>query len=64
MIRRKNNSRMLLTCMSSGMSLQIKSIVESFTAEGAEVSLDIRMTFQMSVEESLQVEGFAANFAT
>lgn len=49
------------TCMSSGMSLQIEGIVEALSAEGAQVSFDVRVTFHVTVEETLQIEAFTAN---
>lgn len=47
--------------MCARMTLQIKRIVEAFAAERAQISLDVRVTFHMSVEQSLQCERFAAN---
>lgn len=39
-----------------GVSLQIKGIVESFAAEGAQVAFDIWMTLHVSIQESLKGE--------
>lgn len=44
----------------AGVSLQIECIVESFAAERAQIAFDIRMTFHVAVEQSLQLEWFWA----
>lgn len=41
------------TSMSASMSLQIKCIVKTFTAERAKITFNITVTLQMSVKESL-----------
>lgn len=43
------------------MPLQIECVVEALSAESAQVSFDVRVTFHVTVEESLQVEALAAN---
>ena len=45
-----------LTCMCSSVSLQIKGIIESFSAESAQVSLCIAVTLHVAIKESLQGE--------
>lgn len=42
--------------MCSCVTLQIESVVESLAAERAQISLYIRMTFHVSIQESLQRE--------
>lgn len=49
------------TCVCPRMSLQIKCVVESLSAEGAQVSLCIAVTFHVSVQESLETEGLCAD---
>ncbi len=49
--------------MCSGVSFEIKSIIEPLATEGAEVPLDITMTFDVAVEQSLQWEKLMANSA-
>ena len=44
------------TCMSSCVSLQIESIVESLATESAEISLRVAVTLHVSVEKSLKSE--------
>lgn len=46
--------------MSTSVSFQIKSIVETFTAESAKITFYITVTFQMPIKQSLQVEAFRA----
>merc|ERR1719336_1190094 len=41
------------TCVSSCVSLQVESVVESLAAEGAEVSLDVAVALHVSVQKSL-----------
>ncbi len=41
------------TCVSPGMSLQVKCIVETLSTEGAQVALDIAVTLQVAVQETL-----------
>jgi hypothetical protein len=43
------------------VSLQVKRIVESLAAEGTQVSLDVAVAFDVSVEEPLERENFMAN---
>ena len=47
--------------MCSCVSLQVESVVETFPTECAEISLDVAVTLHVSVEESLEREGFAAD---
>lgn len=49
--------------VSTRVTFQIKRVVESFAAESAKISLNIRVTFHVSVEESLQRERLGANSA-
>lgn len=44
------------TGVSACMALQVEGVVEALAAERAKVSLDVRMTLCVSVEEPLQVE--------
>jgi len=46
--------------MCSGMSFQIKCVVESFAAECAQVTLGVTVTFHVSVQQSLQGEDLGA----
>lgn len=41
------------TCMNSRVAFQIKGVVESFATEGAQVSFDVAVAFQVSIQESL-----------
>ena len=50
-----------LTCVSSRVSLQVESVVETFPTEGAEISLDVTVALHVPVEESLEREGLAAD---
>lgn len=52
------------TCMRAYMSLQVKGVVEAFSAEAAEVPLGLAVTFEMSVQHSLVVEGLLAHLQT
>lgn len=49
--------------MGAGVSFQVEGIIESFAAEGAQVSLDIRVALHMPVQESLQRETFRTQVA-
>lgn len=46
------------------MPFQVKRVVKSLSAERAEISFDIRMTFHMPVEETLKCECFVTNTAS
>ena len=48
-IVRKSHVNTSLTCMSPGVSLQVKSIIESFATKSTQVSLDVRMTFEVTI---------------
>ena len=43
--------------MSSGVSLQIKGVIEALATEGAEISLGVTVALHVPVEEPLQGEG-------
>lgn len=47
----------------SRVSLQVKGVVESFAAERAQVSLHVRVTFHVTVQQSLKCEVFRADAA-
>ena len=47
--------------MSSGVSLQIEGVVESFATECAEISLGVTVTLHVSVEQPLQCEGLTTH---
>lgn len=51
------------TCMSSCVPFEIKCVIESFAAEAAKVSFEVRMTLHVPVQESLQGKNFGANSA-
>jgi len=42
---------------------QVKSVVEPFATEGAEVALDVTVTLHVTVQESLEAEGLGAEVA-
>lgn len=46
------------------MSLEVKGVIETFSAEAAEVPLCLAVTFEMSVQHSLVVKGFLAHLQT
>ena len=46
------------TCVSSCVSLQVESVVESLAAEGAKVALDVAVALHVSVQKSLKGEAF------
>lgn len=50
--------------MRAYMSLEVKGVVEAFSAEAAEVSLRLTVTFDVSVQHSLVVEGLLAHLQT
>ena len=52
------------TCMCPGVTLEVKSVIEALSTEGAEIPLDVTVTLEMAVEETLQGEEFAADSAT
>ena len=47
--------------MGSGMSFQVKCIIEALATEGAEVSFDVAVTLDVAVEETLQGEDLLAH---
>lgn len=47
--------------MCPSMSFEIKSVVEAFATEGAQVSLDITMAFHMPVEQPLKTKHLGAD---
>lgn len=49
--------------MSSGVAFEIEGVVEAFAAEGAQVSLDVRVALHVAVQEPLQAEGLRAHAA-
>ena len=44
---------MIHTCMCACVSLQVKCVVESFTAERAQVALVVAVTLDVTVQETL-----------
>lgn len=57
-------TRCVSTCMCAYMSLKVKGVIETFSAEAAEVPLCLAVTFEMSVQHSLVVKGFLAHLQT
>ena len=53
----------MFTCVSSSMSFQVESVVESFAAEGTQIALDVRVTLHVSVQQPLQGETLGAQAA-
>jgi len=49
------------SCVSSRVTLQVKGVIESLAAEGAQVSLYVRVTFKVSVQEARERELLAAH---
>lgn len=49
--------------MCAGVSFQVEGVVETFTTEGAQVALDVRMTLHVSVEKPLEGEGLGTEAA-
>lgn len=47
--------------MRSCVALEVKGVVESLPAESAQVSLHIRVTLEVTVEETLEVKGFSTD---
>ncbi len=47
--------------MCTGVPFQIKCVVESFAAEGAQVSFGITMTLHVSVKQPLEAERLGAD---
>ena len=45
------------------MSLQIKSVIETFATEGAQISLDVAVALHVAVQQSLEAEGLGAHSA-
>lgn len=43
------------------MTFEIECIIEAFAAECAQISLDVRVAFNVAAEEALQREHLAAN---
>lgn len=54
----------MFTCVRAYMSLEVKGVVEAFSAEVAEVSLCLAMAFDVSVQHSLVVEDLLAHLQT
>lgn len=50
---------LVLTSMGPDMSFQIKGVVEAFPAEGAQVSLHLAVTLDVTIEHPLQTKAFA-----
>lgn len=50
-----------LTCMCSHMPLEVKGIIESFTAESTRVSLHHAVALEVASQHALQGEYFVAN---
>lgn len=53
----------VLTGMGPDMSFQIKGVVEAFSTEGAQVSLHLAVTLDVTVEHPLQAKAFATQLA-
>lgn len=51
------------TCVSAHMPLQVKGIIESFSAKVAHVLLLVIVAFEMSVEHPLEIESFFTDWA-
>ena len=47
--------------MCSSVTFQVKSIIETFSAEGAEISFDVTVALHVPVEEPLEREGLATH---
>lgn len=47
--------------MCPGVALQVKCVIETLATEGAKISLDITVTLDVSVEQTLKGEQLAAN---
>ena len=39
--------------MRSGMSFEVKCVIETFTTEAAQISFDFTVTFEMTIQQSL-----------
>jgi hypothetical protein len=46
--------------MGSGMSFQVKGVVESLATKSAKVPLSVTMTFHVTIKKPLQSEHFRA----
>lgn len=51
------------SCVRSCVSFEIKRIVETLSAERTEIALHVAMTFHVTIEKSLETEGFTAHAA-
>ena len=60
MIKFVNYHKCLRTSMGSGMSFQVKGVVESLAAKSAKVPLSVTMTFHVTIKKPLQSEHFRA----
>lgn len=49
--------------MGPDVSFQIEGVIEAFSAEGAQVSLHLAVTLDVTVEHPLQAKAFAAQLA-
>ena len=58
--RNVNFHKCLRTSMGSGMSFQVKGVVESLAAKSAKVPLSVTMTFHVTIKKPLQSEHFRA----
>ena len=56
-------SERVLTGMGPNMSFQIKGVIEALSAEGAQVSLHLAVTLDVTVEHPLQAKAFATQLA-
>ena len=52
----------MLTSMSASMALEVKGVIEALATIDAKVSLHIRMTAEMSVEQSLESKDLSTHF--
>lgn len=51
------------SCVGPRVALQVERVVESLSAERAQVPLDVRMTLHVPVQQALQVERLGADAA-
>ena len=52
----------MLTSMSASMALEVKGVIEALATINTKVSLHIRMTAEMSVQQSLESKGLSTHF--
>lgn len=54
-------TRQVLTCMCARVSLQVEGVVEALATEGTEVAFDVRVAFEVTVQEARQTELLATD---